>query len=65
LMGFSQRGQREAGRAMERPSGMRVMQTFRKLPMTIPKRKKKKGIIRIDCAIGEEGAQCGKWMVER
>jgi hypothetical protein len=33
--------------------------------MTMPKRKKKRGIIRNDCAIGEEGAQCGKWMVER
>jgi len=30
---------------MERPSGMRVMQTLRKLPMTMPKRKKKRGII--------------------
>jgi hypothetical protein len=26
------------------PSGMRVMQTFRKLPMQMPKRKKKRGI---------------------
>jgi hypothetical protein len=39
---------------MESPSGMRVMQTLRKLPMTMPKRKKKRGIIRNDCAIGEE-----------
>ena len=29
---------------MERPSGMREMQTFRKLPITMPKRKKKNGI---------------------
>src|SRR5260221_8160246 len=29
---------------METPSGMREMQTLRKLPMTMPKRKKKKGI---------------------
>jgi hypothetical protein len=29
---------------MEMPSGMREMQTFKKLPMTMPKRKKKKGI---------------------
>src|SRR5260370_31059619 len=29
---------------MEAPSGMREMQTFRKLPMTMPKRKKKSGI---------------------
>jgi hypothetical protein len=27
---------------METPSGMRAMQTFRKLPIMIPKRKKKK-----------------------
>jgi hypothetical protein len=29
---------------METPSGMREMQTLRKLPMTMPDRKKKKGI---------------------
>jgi hypothetical protein len=26
---------------MDKPSGIRVMQTFRKLPKTMPKRKKK------------------------
>jgi hypothetical protein len=50
---------------MERPSGMRVMQTFRKLPMTMPKRKKKREIIRIDCAIGEEGVESLKFKVAR
>jgi hypothetical protein len=44
LIGLRQRGQREPGETMERPSGMREMQTFRKLPMTMPKRKKKNGI---------------------
>ena len=44
LIGVRQRGQREPGETMERPSGMREMQTFRKLPMTMPKRKKKNGI---------------------
>src|SRR5258708_34214956 len=44
LIGLRQRGQREPGETMERPSGMREMQTFRKLPMTMPKRKKKSGI---------------------
>jgi len=29
---------------MERPSGIREMQTFRKLPITMPTRKKKNGI---------------------
>ena len=43
---------------MENPSGMRVMQTFRKLPMTMPKRKKKKGIIKTDCDIGGQEEQC-------
>lgn len=38
------RGQREPGETMEIPSGMREMQTFRKLPITMPKRKKKNGI---------------------
>jgi hypothetical protein len=41
-MGVKQRGQREPGETMERPSGMREMHTFRKLPIMIPKRKKKK-----------------------
>src|SRR6202790_5736817 len=44
LIGLRQRGEREPGETMERPSGMREMQTFRKLPMTMPKRKKKNGI---------------------
>src|ERR1700757_4377793 len=44
LIGLRQRGHREPGEMMETPSGMREMQTFRKLPMTMPKRKKKKGI---------------------
>lgn len=44
LMGVPQRGQREAGETMETPSGMRVIQTFKKLPMTMPNRKKKNGI---------------------
>src|ERR1700739_2649954 len=44
LIGLRQRGHREPGETMETPSGMREMQTFRKLPMTMPKRKKKKGI---------------------
>jgi len=43
-MGLRQRGQREPGETMESPSGMREIQTFRKLPMTMPKRKKKMGI---------------------
>ena len=45
LMGDLQRGQREPGETIDSPSGMRVMQTFRKLPITMPKRKKKNGII--------------------
>src|SRR5260370_32519884 len=43
-IGLRQRGHREPGETMETPSGMREMQTFRKLPMTMPKRKKKSGI---------------------
>src|SRR5271167_2086280 len=43
-MAFSQRGQRDPGETTERPSGMREIQTFRKLPITMPKRKKKIGI---------------------
>src|SRR5271163_3067372 len=42
LIGVKQRGQREPGATIESPSGMREMHTFRKLPITIPKRKKKK-----------------------
>jgi len=34
-------GQRDLGATIEIPSGMRVMHTFRKLPATIPNRKKK------------------------
>ena len=33
-------GQRDPGEIIEMSSGIRVMQTFRKLPMTIPNRKK-------------------------
>src|SRR6266436_2321381 len=44
LIGLRQRGHREPGETTETPSGMREMQTFRKLPMTMPKRKKKNGI---------------------
>jgi hypothetical protein len=40
-MGVPQRGQRDPGDTMEISSGIRVMQTFRKLPTTIPNRKKK------------------------
>jgi hypothetical protein len=40
LMPTPHLGQREAGATMEIPAGIRVMQTFRKLPMTSPKRKK-------------------------
>src|SRR5215472_15620567 len=40
LMGVRQRGQRDPGDTMETPSGMRVMHTFRKLPITMPSRKK-------------------------
>ena len=45
-IGVWQRGQCDPGVTIERPSGMRAMQTFRKLPITMPKRKKKKGITR-------------------
>jgi len=41
LIGVPHRGQRELGETIEIPSGIRVMQTFRKLPITIPNRKKK------------------------
>jgi hypothetical protein len=40
LMGSLQWGQRELGDTMDTSSGIRAMQTFRKLPMTRPKRKK-------------------------
>src|SRR5271167_5220886 len=42
LMGVKQRGHRDPGATIESPSGMREMHTFRKLPITIPKRKKMK-----------------------
>src|SRR5256885_7604112 len=41
LMGVMHRGQRDPGETMEMSSGIRVMQTFRKLPTMIPNRKKK------------------------
>jgi hypothetical protein len=41
-MGARQRGQRERGDTMDWPSGMREMHTLRKLPIIIPKIKKKK-----------------------
>jgi hypothetical protein len=34
-------GHREAGATMEKSSGIRKMQTFRKLPITMPNRKMK------------------------
>jgi len=40
LIGVLHRGQRELGETMDISSGIRVMQTFRKLPTTIPNRKK-------------------------
>jgi len=39
-MGVWQRGQRDPGDTMDNPSGMRVMQTFKKLPTMVPRRKK-------------------------
>src|SRR5207253_11306182 len=41
LMGVPHRGQRDPGVTMEISSGIRVMQTFKKLPTIIPNRKKK------------------------
>src|ERR1700687_1685563 len=41
LIGVVQFGQREPGETMDIASGIRVMQTFRKLPITMPNRKKK------------------------
>jgi hypothetical protein len=43
-IGVRHRGHREPGATIESPSGMRVMHTFKKLPITIPKRKKTKAI---------------------
>jgi hypothetical protein len=60
LIAVSQRGHREAGETMEIPSGMRVIQTFRKLPITIPKRKKKKGITRLTLPQPARGLNVGK-----
>src|SRR5215472_3556075 len=40
LMAVPHFGQREPGEIIEISSGIRVMQTFRKLPITIPNRKK-------------------------
>jgi len=39
-MWLAQCGQRERGDTIEVPSGIRVMQTFRKLPTISPKRRK-------------------------
>ena len=41
FMGVWHRGHREAGATMEKSSGIRKMQTFRKLPITMPKKKMK------------------------
>jgi hypothetical protein len=41
LIGVSQRGQREPGETIDNPSGIREMQTFKKLPTMRPNRKKK------------------------
>jgi hypothetical protein len=40
LIGVSHRGQRDPGETIDSSSGMRVMHTFKKLPITIPNRKK-------------------------
>jgi hypothetical protein len=39
LIGVPHFGQREPGKTIDFSSGIRVMQTFRKLPMIVPKRK--------------------------
>ena len=39
-MGVPHFGHREPGKTIEISSGIRVMQTFRKLPTIVPKRKK-------------------------
>jgi hypothetical protein len=41
LIGFSHRGHRDPGETIETSSGMRVIHTFKKLPMMSPNRKKK------------------------
>jgi hypothetical protein len=40
-MGVEHRGHLEPGVTMDNSSGMRVIHTFKKLPITIPNRKKK------------------------
>jgi hypothetical protein len=40
LMGAAQFGQRDAGKTIETSSGIREMQTFRKLPIIKPNKKK-------------------------
>ncbi len=50
-MGALQRGQREAGETTDSPSGIREMHTFKKLPITMPNRKKKNGIMRLDLTV--------------
>jgi hypothetical protein len=41
LIGVLHRGHRDPGETIDTCSGMRVMHTFKKLPITIPNRKKK------------------------
>src|SRR5260370_20350009 len=50
LIGAPHRGQRDPGVTMEISSGIRVMQTFRKLPTIIPNRKKKTAMMTTVCA---------------
>ena len=57
-MGFWHRGQRDAGETTERPSGMREMHTFRKLPITMPNKKKEERNHRFDSDIALQMAQC-------
>jgi hypothetical protein len=40
-MGVEHRGHREPGKTIDSSSGMRVMHTFKKLPIIMPNRKKK------------------------
>ncbi len=58
LIGFSHRGQRDPGETTESPAGIREMQTFRKLPMTMPNRKKKNGIT--DLTVPQAGQRLKK-----
>jgi hypothetical protein len=39
LMGEPHSGQRDLGETIDTPKGIRMMQTFRKLPIASPKRK--------------------------